>query len=373
MLKATKPKTAAGRRALKKREPKREETFKRLLLLHGTSTSQVVKNALTDMYHLTRPGGLAVRFTRKNADILPFEPGKELSLEFLAEKSDCGLFLYGSHSKKRPHNLILGRMYDAHILDMVELELASFLPIQHFGAAGSHAQEGSKPCIVFQGEDFETKTEFRLLKSLLVDTLRGLVVKAVNLAGVDRVYVCSAVNGQVMLRHYVIRLKKSGTKIPRVELEEMGPRMDLRVRRTREAPPDLRKEAYRTAAMETKKKVCGSWAFWLHVCGWSRCVGAGGGDQEHGRSRNHQRVTAPRPARPYQLLLYGMVLVLSAMASVEMQCLTTRTYRSAERPACGSLGMSFYLGLTWNYLVCFILLYSSVEDVDSHLSRLRVH
>eukprot|EP00899_Mesostigma_viride_P006841 jgi/Mesvir1/16158/Mv08428-RA.1 len=255
MLKATKPKTAAGRRALKKREPKREETFKRLLLLHGTSTSQVVKNALTDMYHLTRPGGLAVRFTRKNADILPFEPGKELSLEFLAEKSDCGLFLYGSHSKKRPHNLILGRMYDAHILDMVELELASFLPIQHFGAAGSHAQEGSKPCIVFQGEDFETKTEFRLLKSLLVDTLRGLVVKAVNLAGVDRVYVCSAVNGQVMLRHYVIRLKKSGTKIPRVELEEMGPRMDLRVRRTREAPPDLRKEAYRTAAMETKKKV----------------------------------------------------------------------------------------------------------------------
>ena len=41
---------------------------------------------------------------RKN-EILPFEDCK--SIEFLAEKNDCSLFAFASHTKKRPHNLIL--------------------------------------------------------------------------------------------------------------------------------------------------------------------------------------------------------------------------------------------------------------------------
>lgn len=38
-------------------------------------------------------------------------------------------------------------------------------------------------------------------------------------------------------------LKKSGTRIPRIELVEIGPRMDLRVRRTKLATDDLFKQA----------------------------------------------------------------------------------------------------------------------------------
>jgi ribosome production factor 2 len=44
-------------------------------------------------------------------------------------------------------------------------------------------------------------------------------------------------------------------QIPRVELEEMGPRMDLVVRRTQFASDDLRREANRKPrALETRKK-----------------------------------------------------------------------------------------------------------------------
>lgn len=42
----------------------------------------------------------------------PFEAGGEASLEFYCSRSHCSLFCLGSHSKKRPHNLVLGRMHD---------------------------------------------------------------------------------------------------------------------------------------------------------------------------------------------------------------------------------------------------------------------
>jgi ribosome production factor 2 len=51
----------------------------------------------------------ALKLSRKNDDMRPFEPGGETHLEHLARKADCGLFALDSHSKKRPHNLILGR------------------------------------------------------------------------------------------------------------------------------------------------------------------------------------------------------------------------------------------------------------------------
>jgi hypothetical protein len=59
---------------------------------------------------------------------------------------------------------------------------------------------------------------------------------------------------QLLLRQYVIRLKKSGVpRMPRVELVEMGPRLDLEVRRSRVAPPDLAREAMKQAAVGKKK------------------------------------------------------------------------------------------------------------------------
>lgn len=51
----------------------------------------------------------ALKLSRKNNDMRPFEPGGETHLEHLARKADCGMFVLDSHSKKRPHNLILGR------------------------------------------------------------------------------------------------------------------------------------------------------------------------------------------------------------------------------------------------------------------------
>ncbi len=56
----------------------------------------------------------ALKLSRKNDDMKPFEPGGETHLEHLARKADCGMFVLDSHTKKRPHNLILGRWVAAH-------------------------------------------------------------------------------------------------------------------------------------------------------------------------------------------------------------------------------------------------------------------
>ena len=41
-------------------------------------------------------------------------------------KYDCSLFAVGSHQKKRPDNLVLGRIFDGHILDMFEFAVEDF-------------------------------------------------------------------------------------------------------------------------------------------------------------------------------------------------------------------------------------------------------
>lgn len=167
----------------------------------------------------------AIKYSRKNEDCRPFEVGGETRLEFYAHRSDCGLFALASHTKKRPHNLVLGRFYDGRLYDALELGVAGFKAIHEFGSAGTGANLGAKPCILFVGEKFDSVPALKQARSTLLDFFRGEQVTSINLAGLDRVMVAYAVGDtQVLLRQFVIKFKKSGTRTPRVTLQEMGPR-----------------------------------------------------------------------------------------------------------------------------------------------------
>lgn len=67
------------------------ENGKKTLVLQGTKSSAVLKSVLTEIYHLKK--GTAVKYTKKNKDIRPFESGGETSLEFFSMKTDCSLFV----------------------------------------------------------------------------------------------------------------------------------------------------------------------------------------------------------------------------------------------------------------------------------------
>lgn len=181
----------------------------------------------------------------------PFED--QTSLEFFSKKSDCSLFMFGSHNKKRPNNLVIGRMYDHHVLDMIELGIENFVSLKDI--KNSKCPEGTKPMLIFAGDDFDVTEDYRRLKSLLIDFFRGPTVSNIRLAGLEYVLHFTALNGKIYFRSYKLLLKKSGCRTPRIELEEMGPSLDLVLRRTHLASDDLYKLSMKMPkALKPKKK-----------------------------------------------------------------------------------------------------------------------
>ena len=192
--------------------------------------------------------------SKRNA-LRPFED--QSSVEFLCRVNDSSLFGFATHSKKRPHTFVMGRCFDFQVLDMIEfgINASTFKSLDSFAGRKVEARVGSKPCFVFEGDEFDTEEDMKVAQNLILDYFRGEKIDHVNLAGLNRVFVCTAVNGVIYFRHYGVLLKRSGTRFPRVELEEIGPRMDMTIRRRKEAAREVKKLAYRVPRELKPKKV----------------------------------------------------------------------------------------------------------------------
>ncbi|KAJ4403208.1 rRNA-binding ribosome biosynthesis protein rpf2 [Gnomoniopsis sp. IMI 355080] len=264
MLRQIKPRNARSKRALEKRAPKAIENPKTVLFLRGTTCSQVTQDALADLFALRQP--LAKKFTKKNA-IHPFEDAS--SLEFFSEKNDASFLVFGSSSKKRPHCLTFARTFGGKILDMLELYLdpESMRTLKQF--KGKKPAIGLRPMVVFAGTAWEStvQNEYTVAKSMLTDFFCGeRTADKIDVEGLQYVVVLTADEGAdvegakpaIHLRVYLIQTKRSGQKLPRVEVEEMGPRMDFRVGRMQEPEENMLKEALKKARgteEKTKKNV----------------------------------------------------------------------------------------------------------------------
>lgn len=173
----------------------------------------------------------------------------------MVDKNDCNLFMFGSSSKKRPGNLVLGRLFEHELLDMVELGINEFKGLQDF--ENEKIGTSVKPCLVFNGPKWAQTEEMRRLKSLFIDAFHRDTVNAIRLQGVEHVLSFTLTDdNEVLMRSYKILLKKSGLKTPRIELTEIGPSIDFTIRRTKIASEDLYKLSRRQPKQlkVTKKK-----------------------------------------------------------------------------------------------------------------------
>lgn len=263
-LRQVKPKNARTKRYVENKAPQTTENPRQTLFLKYTSCSEILSLVLTDLYALKRP--LAMKFAKKN-NIHPFEDPS--SLEFFSEKNDASLMVYASHSKKRPHCLTLVRFFEFKVLDMIELMIdpETMRTLEQFKNKTGKPAVGVKPLLSFSGSAFESPVanSYTLAKSVLLDLFKGPDVKEVDVEGLQYMIHFSVdeesdevPKPSIHMRSYLLRTKKSSTALPKVELEEMGPRTDFRVGRIKEADPDMWKESMRKSKSQeakTKKNV----------------------------------------------------------------------------------------------------------------------
>ena len=240
-----------------KREPQIVENPKIALFLRGSTCSQIVQMVMADLHSLKRP--LAIRFNKKN-DIRPFEDPS--SLEFFSEKNDTSLLLFGHHSKKRPHGVTFVRFFNSKIYDMLELYVnpETLRTLNQF--KNTKCAVGLKPLLAFSGTLFDSPitSAYTIAKNMFIDFFRGQEVGTVDVEGLQYLIHFAALeeedgqpSPQIHMRVYLISTKKTGQKLPRVEVEEMGPRIDFRVGRRRDPDDAIRKEAFKRPE---QAKVC---------------------------------------------------------------------------------------------------------------------
>jgi len=236
-------------RYLKNRESQTHENIKNAMFLRGTNSSETNNQLMKELGMLKKPN--AVQLKKKN-NIQPFEDHS--SLEFFSNRNDCSLMVFGSHNKKRPNHLIFGRFFDSLVLDLIEVGIENFRSMQEFTGV-TRPQAENKPCFIFVGEEFEQSDVHKRFANLLLDFFRGQVVNTINLVGLEHVIVCTSAPEKVYFRVYRTQLKKSGTKIPHVDLLEIGPSADFVIGRSSLATQDMIKASTKIPGVLRPKKV----------------------------------------------------------------------------------------------------------------------
>ncbi len=256
VLAGGKPAKARTQRYLKSIEPQLREGAKSTLLLKGIKCSQAMGNLLKDMRAMQAPN--AKLLSKKNQIVAFDDIEGQQSLEFLSTKNDCALFALASTNKKRPNNLVMGRMFDHQILDMVELGILRYKSIQDYGGSVPKKRIGSKPLMLFLGDLWQNDSNCKKMQNLLIDFYRGDVVTKLVVSGIDHLLVFVATqtkedssnpsikNDSKLIIHqhtYFCKLKKNPddptSKVPVPYLIPCGPDTTMQIRRTQFAEQDL--------------------------------------------------------------------------------------------------------------------------------------
>lgn len=239
--------------------PQLIEEVKPLLLLRGVKPGKYGNEFLQNLKKL-KPNS-SVLLSRKN-EVFPFDDPS--FVERLCDSHNCGMFCLVSHSKKRPNNVILGRLFNGQLLDMFEFGINGFLTLKQVLKVNKLAKaSGSDSIVLFQGDEWESSDTNRSLRLFLLDIFKPRHLKEVSLTNLDHVISLSLNDGILRFRSYFIGLKKNTAKktvkqmmdasCPQTVLKEMGPRIDFKMGRTKAAPTELMALAMKTTLVARKR------------------------------------------------------------------------------------------------------------------------
>lgn len=247
-----KAKTHKGRKILEKKQSLLKENPKRSVIMKGRKSSEILNNLLREL-HLMRGSEMSQLLMKRSHDLAPMDDAS--LVERISAKYDCSLFAVGNHQKKRPNNLVIGRTFNSHILDMFEFTVENYRSMTDFTAADF--TNDLKPILIFQGDVFDVSDKHKRMKNLFTDFFRISDLAEVNIVELKRVLVftCRGETSPIEVRH----LEASGiseTTVSKqtVPFREVGPCFDLVLKRDKMASNDLFKEACRQPKVQNLDK-----------------------------------------------------------------------------------------------------------------------
>lgn len=263
--KVSKPRTKAGKRHIASRAPKLIEHDKNAVFLRHNNASQLATSAIKDLAALHAPHSVMLMDKK---DMRPFD--NESEVEKFGRKYDASLFGVAMHNKKRPDCLVLGRMFDFHVLDMFELCISNYVPLQQ-GRASIAA--GNRPVLHFAGEEWNFDTEYQRLKNFFVDFFRGpTTIRNIRSTGLTHLISFTIHKNTIFLRTYkILRGAKADETVDSAETEDVasiiiphssltlddscGLQMDFLMKRYKIAPTDEFKKCCRKPKELQPKKI----------------------------------------------------------------------------------------------------------------------
>lgn len=206
------------------------------VVLKGTKASPVISALLVALHKYRVPNSLLL--SKRHENLFPFE-NAEVVEKYVAQK-DASLFVIGSNSKKRPNNLIVGRMFDSEILDLLEFKVDNYAESQ----VTTPFPPGLHPLMLFQGENFETDEVYTRIRSLFLDFFGGKPMEKVDTQGLNKLFTFTAAqDNKIYFKSY---------NLP--EMQEIGPSFTLEVRRSKLASEAKFKTACKDPKLQKKVK-----------------------------------------------------------------------------------------------------------------------
>lgn len=183
------------------------------IFMRGQSVSENVTQILHDLHELKKPNSRNLQRKMKERPMQQAE-----TFEFLCEKNGASMFGFGSSTKRRPDNLVLGRLFDDKILDLFDFAVrplsAAALPPPLDNKAQAPVLEAT-PCFVFLGKLWQSDTAFSELKNFIVDSFGVRPVRSVNPAAVRRVISVTAHNeSHLTFLHALLKPSQEGVQTP---------------------------------------------------------------------------------------------------------------------------------------------------------------
>ncbi|EST09912.1 Brix domain protein [Kalmanozyma brasiliensis GHG001] len=315
MIRVAKPKNARSKRALEKRQAREYEAAKTAIFVRGPHSSQRLNVALTELNLLKKPD--AISFNKKNEalpfeDTSSFEfwSSKNDASLFMFGNSQKK-----RPDNLTWVRMFDGQVLDMLEMGVVDAKgMAEFKgvarpgvgmrPLFHFSGPQFASPTDATTSMVAgaEGTEGDPTGAYQQFKSMLLDFYRGEELKTnqIALSGLQHVIsvtaapsdegsngkptgngagdsladlykaagltpngtmitstssatVTSPPNTLIHFRVYTVQLLASGSKIPRVELQECGPAFDFQLRRRRPASIDMLNQALRRPKTQAEK------------------------------------------------------------------------------------------------------------------------